>query len=65
MIGPSGFQQAPKKLARYVDITEIKTGEIVHSVNVTSKDDRAIEKIIRGMLINLNRDDFCVGERAA
>lgn len=53
---------APEK--RFIDVTELSTGEVVHSIDVTGKDDRFIEKCIRGQLINLDRDNYCVGERA-
>ena len=44
-----------------VGVTEIGTGKIVHEIDVTGKSQREIEKIIRGMLINMDRDEYCVG----
>ncbi len=45
-------------------IKEIATREIVERVDVTGKSDRDIERITRGMLINMDRDRFYVGDSA-
>ncbi|KKM98687.1 hypothetical protein LCGC14_1155330 [marine sediment metagenome] len=43
-----------------LDITRIKTGEVVRSVGPVPES-RA-ERVLRGMLINLNRDEYFVKE---
>lgn len=59
MIGPSGFQQAPKAPARQViEVVERKTGEVAHSVDVTGKSDHHIEQCERGMLRNMSKAYF-------
>jgi hypothetical protein len=49
---------------RSLDIVEIDTGRVVKSFDVTGRSEREIQKIERGMLINLNREDFVVRDSA-
>jgi len=43
---------------RYIEVKEIKSGEIVNRIDVTGKSDKAIERALTGMLINGNKDEF-------
>ena len=47
---------------RYLNVVEIGTNKIVKSIDVTGKSERAIERIERGMLINMNTDKFYVDD---
>lgn len=43
-------------------ITHKVTREVVKVIDVTCYSEHKIEKILRGMLINLNRDEYFVDE---
>ena len=43
---------------REILVKDILTGEIVHRVDVTGKSENNIERCMRGMLINMNRDKY-------
>ncbi len=43
-------------------IREFETGAEVKRYDTTDKTDRQIEKLERGILINLDRDNFYVGQ---
>jgi hypothetical protein len=45
----------------YVDIIELETGEVVERMGPMGESHA--DRCERGVLINLNRDDFCVGVR--
>ena len=47
-------------MKKYLVIVEDATGDIVKRVEVTGKSDRNIEKIERGMNINLNHNEYSV-----
>jgi hypothetical protein len=47
---------------RTLDVVEIATGNVVHQVDVTGKSEEHIDRVIGGMLINMDTDRFCVGE---
>lgn len=49
----------------FLDVTELKTGKVVHSVEVRDASERKVEQVLRGMLINMDRERFVVGERRA
>lgn len=49
---------SPKK--EVIRVIELATGKVVHVVDVTGKSSSAIERVERGMLINMNTDRFCV-----
>jgi hypothetical protein len=48
----------------YVEILRFDTDEVVHRVDVTGRSDRTIERVERGMNINLNRDEFYTETKA-
>jgi hypothetical protein len=48
-----------------VEIVEWETGKVVSVVDVSHKTERQVEKIMLGMLRNLNRDRFGVREVSA
>jgi hypothetical protein len=57
-----------KLTGRELQVVEFGTKEIVKRLDVTSRGEREIEKIIGGMLINMNTERFYVkdtGPRAA
>ncbi len=43
---------------RQIHVKSIKTKEIVHSVDVTDQSERDVERVMRGMLINMSDDFF-------
>lgn len=47
---------------RFLEITNIATGEIEESFNVTGDTERQVERLLRGILINLNREEFFVAD---
>ena len=52
------------KPERELQVVEIATKEIVKVVRVTGSSDRRIEKVMRGMLINMDTDRFFVRDSA-
>jgi len=47
---------------RCLKVRELATGKIVHTVDVTNKSERQIERILGGMLINMDTDKFVIDE---
>ena len=45
---------------KYLEIVKDKGNEVVKRLNVSDKSERSIEKIERGMNINLNHDEYTV-----
>lgn len=55
------MSDAEKERAKtYLQVRNFATGEIATKVDVTGKSERAIERIERGMLMNMNTDEWCV-----
>lgn len=52
-----------KQPQRLVEIIRFGTGETVESFDVTDYSERQIERLISGMSINLNHDEFYIQER--
>lgn len=55
----------PKNVVSALEVVEIETSKVVHTVDVRGQSDRGIERIMRGMLINMDRDRFFVREAEA
>lgn len=47
---------------RFLEITNISTGEVTESFNVTGDTERQVERLLRGILLNLNREEFFVAD---
>lgn len=47
---------------RFLEVTNIATGEVVESFNVTGDTERQVERLLRGLLTNLNREEFYVAD---
>lgn len=45
-----------------IQIIKYSSGEVAHQVDVTGKIERQIEKIDRGLNVNLNHNDFYTTE---
>lgn len=45
-----------------LEVVEIETDKVVHTVDVRGQSERGVERILRGMLINMDRDRFFVRE---
>jgi curli biogenesis system outer membrane secretion channel CsgG len=45
---------------RELRVVRTDTGEVVHLVDVTGKSDREVEKVMGGMLRNMDRERFHV-----
>lgn len=52
-----------KQPQRRVEIVRFGTGETVESFDVSDYSERQIERLISGMSINLNHDEFYIQER--
>ena len=47
-------------MERKLQVVAIVTGEIVKELDVTGRSDRDVDRIMRGMLINMNREKYFV-----
>lgn len=47
---------------RFLEITNIDTNQVEESFDVTGDTDRQVERLLRGILINLDRDKFFVAD---
>lgn len=45
-----------------IDVIDISTREVVHSVQLHSTSERGVERVMMGMLTNLDTDKFCLRE---
>jgi hypothetical protein len=45
-------------MKNYICVVRYSNGEIVKKVDVTGKGERMVDKVDRGMNINLNHDEF-------
>lgn len=52
-----------KQPQRRVEIVRFGTGETVESFDASDYSERQIERLISGMSINLNHDEFYIQER--
>lgn len=41
-----------------IEIVDYDTGEVVHRVDVSGKSERAVDKIERGIVRNINTDNY-------
>lgn len=48
-----------------LDVTEIATGEVVHSLDVAGKSERSIERVLMAMLAQIDTDRHFIDEVAA
>lgn len=49
-------------MKKYLEITDAKTKEVIKRMDVTDKSERHIERIEMGILMQMNRDKYYVGE---
>lgn len=49
-----------KKKKRVLHVIRLGTEEVVKTLDMTGKTDRQVEKIERGMLINLDLENYCI-----
>ena len=47
---------------KIIKIREVKTDKVIHEVDVSTKSERQIDKIVDGMMINLNHQDFWIDD---
>lgn len=45
-----------------LDVTDIQTGEVVHSVDVAGKSERAVERVLSGMLMQADTSRYFIAE---
>lgn len=50
----------PQPDTRHLEVVEIGSLEVIKRLDVSSRSDREVERILRGMLINLNTDRYFV-----
>jgi hypothetical protein len=43
-------------------VRDIETGKVVDSVEVSTTSSRHVEKVMRGMMINMNRDRYFIDD---
>ena len=51
------------KMKKYLEIRSIRDNSCVKRIDVTGKTERGVERVERGILINLNHDEYTVEER--
>lgn len=47
---------------RTLKVKELATGKVVSEVDVTGKSERMVERVMSGMLRNMDTDRFCVDD---
>ena len=45
-----------------LEVRNLNTGEIVHDVDVSGKSEAQVERIMSGLLINMDTDNYCIDE---
>lgn len=45
-----------------INVVEIESGNVVHSVDVRSKTESQVERVFMGMMTQLNSDDYYLDE---
>jgi len=45
-----------------LDVTSIETGEVVHSVDVAGRTERSVERVLMGMLTQIDTKRYYVAE---
>lgn len=50
---------------QYLYVRDIETREVVHTVDVTGRNENMVEKVMRGMLINMNTNKYFVDDSEA
>ena len=48
------------EMKKYIEIINLKTSEVVKRINVSKEHERTIERVIDGMNINLNHNEYYV-----
>lgn len=51
-------------MKRELQVKEIGTGNVIHTIDVTGKSDSTVERVISGMLIEMDTDRFFVADTA-
>lgn len=46
----------------FMEVVELSTGKVIHRVDVTSKSERERERVLMGMLRNMDTDRYSVRE---
>lgn len=46
----------------FIEVVEIETGKVVEAVDVSGRSESYVERVVRGMLRNLNADRFFIRE---
>jgi flavin-binding protein dodecin len=49
-------------MAKYLAIISYETKEVVKKIDITGRSENSIDRIERGMLINMNKDDYYITE---
>lgn len=42
-----------------IEVRHIVTGEVIHTVDVTGKSQHLIEQCLRGLIRNMDEDNYC------
>ena len=45
---------------QFLNVREIDTRRIIHSVDVSGESERSVDRVLRGMLINNNHDKYYI-----
>ncbi|MGI4873171.1 MAG: hypothetical protein ACRYFX_18580 [Janthinobacterium lividum] len=51
------------KAHNYVEVTDMQTSKVIKRMNVSDKSPAQVERVLMGMLRNMNTDRYCVGEQ--
>lgn len=59
---PGGVRRMTTTYKAYLLVREIATREVVHRVGVSNLSENYVDRVVRGMLINMDRERFIVDE---
>lgn len=48
-----------------LDVKDLRTGKIMKTIDVRGKSESTIERVLRGLLINMDTENYVVIERTA
>ncbi len=49
-------------MSKFIKIKRLDNNEVVHTVEVTGKSERYIDKVSDGMMINLDHDEYWIDD---
>ena len=49
-----------ERMKKHIEVYHAQSGDVVKSIDVSDKSDRQIDKIERGVMINLNHNEYYI-----